>query len=363
MTPTVTYEAGDHADDRADDQADPAGAGPPAGADTPASLDTPASSDTSLDDQAVSRSVSARATAGHRVCEDTGGSEPGPAKVIGHQVKDGPLRRPPHYTRQAVTVLRALYVDPTVARDLRYLTTHSGLSRRRVLAVVDRLACCGWISVESAASDGAEPGTEARAEARAESAAEAAAGTGISVGGSGRVRHLYRLTAAGAHAAAHLHHDTPVSVFWWNDPRSPCVVATKADLELVVVRTTVHGTTLAIDGPDAALAVAWPMVEVTTGTSGTPTLWYATTRQRGVLLWHDAATGTILAARHPDVPAAPQPLTFTTPDGQPLALGPPYTRLRASDVRAAVHRWWDTQAAPDTLHLRPTRLRMHTGGP
>jgi hypothetical protein len=104
------------------------------------------------------------------------------------------------------------------------------------------------------------------------------------------------------------------------------------------------------------------MVEVTTGSSGIPTLWYATTRHRGVLLWHDTATGTILAAHHPDVPHAPQPVRFTTPDGQHRTLGPRYTQLRAGDVRAALQRWWETQAPPDTLQLRPTRLRMRTCG-
>jgi hypothetical protein len=359
MTPITTYEAGDHADD----QADPAGADAPVSPKTPARPKTPTRPDTPPAEQPISSGISAPATAGHRVCEDTDGPEPAPAEVIDRQTEDGPLRHPPQYTRQTETVLRALYLDPTAARDLRYLTTHTGLSRRTVRAIMDRLTSCEWISVEPATTNGAEPGAEPRAEAGTESAAESAAEPGIGVDGRGRPCHLYRLTTAGAHAAAHLHHDTPLSVFWWNDPRSPRVVATDSDLDLVVLTTAVHGPALASDGPDAALAVPWPMVEVTTGTSGIPTLWYATTRQRGVLLWNDTATGTILAAHHPDVPAAPQPLTFTTPDGQHRALGPPYTRLRASDVRAALHRWWHTQAAPDTLHLRPTRLRMRTCRP
>jgi hypothetical protein len=100
------------------------------------------------------------------------------------------------------------------------------------------------------------------------------------------------------------------------------------------------------------------LVEVTTSPSRTPVLWYATTRHRGVLLWPDPATGIILAAHHPDVPTAPAPITFTTPDGQPRILDGTYTQLRAQDVRAALQRWWRTHTPPDLLPCRPTPLRI-----
>jgi hypothetical protein len=230
--------------------------------------------------------------------------------------------RPPRLTRQTVTVLQALHLDPDTARDLRYLTTHTGLPRPTIRSILDRLNRSRWTSVEQ------DPHDSARA----------------------HPRHLYRLTDFGVRVTAgHLDRDTTTAVFRWDHPRSPRIVATSGDLDLVLVATARHAAALP--------AVPWPMVEVTASPSRTPTLWYATTRQRGVLLWADPATGTILAAHHPDVPAAPAPITFTTPNGQPRTLDSRYTQLRAHDVRAALQRWWNTHTPP-TQALRPTPLRI-----
>jgi hypothetical protein len=66
----------------------------------------------------------------------------------------------------------------------------------------------------------------------------------------------------------------------------------------------------------------------------------------------------ILASHHPNVPTAPAPIAFTTPDGRPRTLDSRYTQLRAHDVRAALQRWWHTHTQPDTLVFRPTPLRI-----
>jgi DNA-binding MarR family transcriptional regulator len=232
----------------------------------------------------------------------------------------GPLPRPPRLTRQTVTVLRAVLLDPNAARDLRHLTAHTGLPRPTVRSILDRLTRSGWTSIEP------DPTDTARA----------------------HPRHLYQLTDVGAHAASRLDRGKAVAVFRWDHPRSPRIVATDSDL--VLVATAMHAV--------AAPAVPWPLVEVVTTLSRTPALWYATTRHRGVLLWPDPATGVILAAHHPDVPAAPAPIIFTTPDGQPRILDGAYTQLRTHDVRAALQRWWRTHTPPDTLAFQPTPLRI-----
>jgi DNA-binding MarR family transcriptional regulator len=246
-----------------------------------------------------------------------------------HPASDGerrpapaPLPRPPRLTRQTVTVLQALHLNPAAAHDLRYLTARTGLPRPTIRSILDRLNRCQWTSVEQ------DPTDSARA----------------------RPRHLYRLTDSGARVSAgHLDRDKTTAVFRWDHPRSPRIVATSGDLDLVLVATARHAAALP--------AVPWPMVEVTDSPSHSPTLWYATTRHRGVLLWPDPATGTILTAHHPDVPLAPAPIAFTTPGGQPRTLDSRYTQLRAQDVRTALQRWWCTRTQPG-LAFRPTPLRI-----
>jgi hypothetical protein len=240
----------------------------------------------------------------------------------------GPVARPPRLTRHTVTVLRALHLDPAAPHDLRYLSVHTGLPRPTIRSILHRLTRCHWTSVEQDPHDA----------------------------GRAHPRHLYRLTEFGAKAAGHLKLDRTVAVFRWDDPRSPRIVANDVDLDAVLLATATHGLPSA--EPGAPSSAPWPIVEVTIGLSGTPTLWYATTRHRGVLLCHDPATGTILAAHHPNVPAPPQPITFTTPDGQPRALDPAYTRLRAHDVRTALRHWWRTSHPPTTLTWTPTSLRI-----
>jgi DNA-binding MarR family transcriptional regulator len=269
---------------------------------------------------------------------------PGPVDTSGEEQPPalGPLPPPPRLTPQAVTVLRALHLDPNTPRDLRYLTVHTGLPRTSIRSILSRLTRNGWTSVQP------DPTDTTRA----------------------HPRHLYQLTDLGARAISHLNRDQTVTVFRWDHPTSPRIVATDAALDRVLLTTTVHGRALAVAVHDFTPTAPWPMIEVTTSPPQTPSeiptrapaqdpvLWYATTRHRGVLLWPDPATGIILAAYHPDVPPAPAPITFAAPDGQLRTLDGTYTQLRAHDVRAALQRWWRTHTPPDGLPCRPTPLRI-----